>query len=89
MAGYLTVSTLAVLSYGRAPSPITAAIATAGFAFTIQSLAVDLPQIVKVHAGADPAQTLRTGTRSGLILKRTAQTWIPLALILYLWNLQT
>ncbi len=87
VAGYITASSVAVLSYALSPSSLTAAVATAGLAFTVQSLAVDLPQILKVHAHADPLETNRAGTQPRLIAARTMQTWIPLALVLVLWSL--
>lgn len=89
VAGYVTASSVAVLGYTLSPSPLTAAVATAGLAFTVQSLAVDLPQILKVHAHADPLETNRAGTEPRLIVKRTVQTWIPLGLLLALWSLMT
>lgn len=84
--GYLIASTAMILSYFNAPSWFNAGAATAGLAFTVQSLAVDLPQILKVHGGADPTETNQAGTQPQLILKRTWQTWVPLGALLTLWN---
>ena len=52
----------------------------------MQSLAVDLPQIFKVLAGDDPLTTNARGASGAVILRRTAQTWLPLAALLMAWN---
>jgi hypothetical protein len=84
---YLCASICAVLIFFVTPGAVTAGMAIAGLAFTVQSLSVDLPQIIKVHRNADPHATNQQGTVPNLILKRTWQTWLPLAAILLLWNL--
>lgn len=67
-------------------------LAGAGFvvgalAFNVQSLSVDLPQIVRVQRGADIAQTVAAGASAQTILRRTWQSWSLLALALVAWNL--
>lgn len=84
---YLGASASTAFIFFGTPSPLTAGMVVAGLAFTVQSLAVDLPQIIKVHRHADPQTTNQAGTMPNLILKRTWQTWLPLAAILLIWNL--
>ena len=59
-----------------------AGLAVGGLAFVVQSLAVDMPQIVKVWRGADMVATSKDGANGAIIVKRTWQTWIPLAAVI-------
>ena len=63
-----------------------AGLAVGGLAFVSQSLAVDLPQILAVRGGADIAATSAAGANAQIIMRRTWQTWIPLAFLLGLWH---
>ena len=65
---------------------IAPGLAVAGLAFLVQSWAVDLPQIFKVHKGADPKKTNTEGATGPLILRRTAQTWSLLTIALFFWT---
>lgn len=85
---YVSASTIATVIFLNAPGHLTAGVAVAGIAFTAQSLAVDLPQIIKVHRHADPQTTNQQGTVPALIIRRTWQTWLPLVTILLIWNLE-
>lgn len=58
---------------------VGAGLAVGGLAFVSQSLAVDMPQIVQVMRGADPLTTNQTGATPQIIVRRTWQTWLPLA----------
>lgn len=64
-----------------------AGFAVGALAFNVQSLSVDLPQIARVHRGADIAQTSAEGANARIILRRTWQSWSVLALALLAWNL--
>ncbi len=87
VAGYLLVATIAVSLYVTLPLDwFGAGMAVGGAAFVVQSLAVDLPQIFKVLAGDDPLTTNARGASGAVILRRTAQTWLPLAALLMAWN---
>lgn len=61
-------------------------LALAGLAFLVQSWAVDLPQIVKVHGGADAQMTNQEGATGPVIIRRTVQTWSVLLAALVLWH---
>ncbi|MBH80139.1 MAG: hypothetical protein CMQ49_06490 [Gammaproteobacteria bacterium] len=63
-----------------------AAFAVGGLAFVAQSLSVDLPQIVKVMRGANIQATSAAGANAQVILRRTWQSWIPLALAIAAYN---
>lgn len=81
--GHLVVTLAGVIAWLTWPGYLAAAaFAVGGLAFSIQALAVDQPIICRVHAGADIQATAEAGTRPELILRRTWQTWIPLALLL-------
>lgn len=87
VAGYATVATLCVAIWLVLREHLaTAALAVGGLAFLVQSLAVDLPQIVKVTNGADALETNRLGASGEIILRRTWQSWSLLAAALILWH---
>ena len=77
---------LALYAYGGL-GPAGAGFAVGGLAFVVQSLAVDLPQIVKVVRGEDMAKTSAEGANARVILRRTWQSWSVLAGALIIWNL--
>ena len=56
-------------------------------AFSSQSLAVDLPQVLKVHSGGDPVRVSRAGTRPGVILRKTVLAWLTLGAAVYGWRM--
>ena len=58
---------------------VGAGFAVGGVAFVSQSLAVDVPQIIRVARGADILVTHQYGASAQIILRRTWQTWLPLA----------
>ena len=83
VVGYLLVAAAMLLIYLHgALNWVGAGLATGGAAFVVQSLAVDLPQINRVRRGADPVATNREGTTPAIILRRTWQTWLPLAVLI-------
>lgn len=84
--GHVLVTMLACLIYLWSPGMATGAFAVGGLAFTVQSLAVDQPIIWRVTYGADIESTTAEGASPQVILKRTWQTWIPLALLLVVAN---
>ncbi len=85
--GYLVIAGISVaLYFGLGARPVTAGLAVGGLAFIFQSLSVDLPQIFKVLKGADPLETNKTGASAAVILKRTWQSWLVLAVLLVAWN---
>ncbi len=87
VVGYTLVAAICLAAYfGSAIGYVAAGLAVGGLAFIVQSWAVDLPQIFKVMGGADPAQTNREGASGQVILRRTWQTWLPLAAVIILWN---
>ena len=78
--GYLFVFALCLVIWRSAVFGwFGAGLALGAAAFVVQSLAVDLPQIWRVTRGADIVQTSATGATSEVILRRTWQTWLPLA----------
>ena len=85
---YVTIMLITVYVYFDGGLGLTGAgLAVGGLAFVSQSLAVDLPQIWRVSRGADIAATSAAGANAEVILRRTWQTWIPLAILLLIWNL--
>ena len=85
--GYLIIAgTSVALYFGLGAHPVTAGLAVGGLAFVFQSLSVDLPQIFKVVKGADPLETNKAGASAAVILKRTWQSWLVLAVLLVAWN---
>lgn len=92
IAGYVLVGALLVtLYFVDYRGTVSGGLAVAGLAFNVQSLCVDLPQIVRVQrlqqSRSDIAETNRTGASGAVILKRTGQSWAALALLLALWHL--
>ncbi len=92
VVGYVAVGTLLVAAYFiDYRGVVSGGLAVAGLAFNVQSLSVDLPQIVRVHrlqlAGSEIVETNRSGASGETILKRTAQSWALLALALTAWHL--
>jgi hypothetical protein len=88
VAGYgLTLAVALALYSSGALGLAGAGFAVGALAFNVQSLSVDLPQILRVHRGADIAQTLAEGASAQIILRRTWQSWSLLALVLVAWNL--
>ena len=86
--GYLIVAASCLTAYALAPHRLgTAALAVGGLAFVVQSLAVDVPQILRVRRGADPTEANRTGASPAVILRRTWQTWSVLTVAIVGWNL--
>lgn len=88
VAGYVLTLVLALALYSAG----TLGLAGAGFAvgalaFNVQSLSVDVPQILRVQGGADIVQTTAEGGNARTILRRTWQSWSALALVLVTWNL--
>jgi hypothetical protein len=85
---YLAVMTVALSVYLHGGlGPAGAGFAVGGLAFVVQSLAVDLPQIVRVTRGDDMARTSAEGANARIILRRTWQSWLVLAGVLIIWNL--
>ena len=85
MCGYLSAAILLTLQLVfDGPALAQQAVAIGAIAFVVQSLAVDLPIIHKVRRGAPVVETATAGATPQIILKRTAMTWLPLALILWL-----
>ena len=84
VAGYFSaaVAMLTLYALGWAAGGL----AVGALAFVVQSLAVDVPQVLKVQSGADPARTNREGAAPSVILARTWQTWIPLAGAIIAWH---
>jgi hypothetical protein len=66
--------------------PAGAGFAVGGLAFVVQSLSVDVPQIVRVMRGDDIARTSAEGANARVILRRTWQSWLVLAGALIVWN---
>ena len=88
VTAYVTIMVIAVGVYVTGTlGSAGAGLAVGGLAFVSQSLAVDLPQILAVRRGADIATTSAAGASAQIILRRTWQTWIPLAALLAVWNL--
>ena len=86
--GYVATALVFVLAWRQfGPGWLGAGLATGGAAFVVQSLAVDVPQILRVYRGADPTTTNREGATPAIIIKRTWQTWLPLAAAIAVWNL--
>jgi len=86
--GYLSVASIAVtLYFTQSLGLVGAAFAIGGLAFVVQSLSVDLPQIVKVSMGAEPQATNAAGASGQVILRRTWQSWTLLTLVLLAWNM--
>ena len=87
VAGYCLASIgFAALYFSQSLDWVAAGLIVGGFAFVTQSLAVDLPQIWKVMQGGDPLQINQQGATAEIILRRTWQTWIPLVLVLVVYN---
>ena len=87
VAGYTLVACASVGVWASADLGLAGVgLAVGGLAFLTQSLAVDLPQIWKVSAGADATETNRDGTAPALILRRTWQCWTLLAIALLVAN---
>ena len=90
VVGYTVTGGLALLVWANgwlgSGSWFAAGAATGGAAFIVQSWAVDLPQIVRVSRGADAADTNKAGTQPDIILRRTWQTWVPLAVLIWVGN---
>ncbi len=87
VAGYVMVATLCMAIWLALREQLAAAaLAVGGLAFLVQSLAVDLPQIVKVTNGADALETNRQGASGQVILRRTWQSWSLLAAALIIWH---
>ena len=87
--GYLGVAAIAVSLYlGAGLAWVGAGLAVGGLAFVLQSLAVDLPQIFRVMGGEAATDVNASGATPQVILRRTWQTWVPLALVLLIWNLR-
>ncbi len=87
VAGYSFVAMLCIAVWvGLREHLAPAALAVGGLAFLVQSLAVDLPQIIKVTRGADALQTNRQGASPQVIMRRTWQSWSVLAAVLVVWN---
>ncbi len=85
---YLAVMAVAIFVYLHGGlGPAGAGFAVGGLAFVVQSLSVDLPQIVKVARGEDVAKTSAEGANARIILRRTWQSWSVLAGVLIIWNL--
>ena len=88
--GYAVVAASCLTLYALAPDRLgTAALAVGGLAFLVQSLAVDVPQIVRVLRGADPAEANRAGASPAVIVRRTWQTWSVLAIAIIGWSFLT
>ena len=88
VAGYLLVGITGVaLFLLLRPHAALAGAAIGGLAFMVQSLAVDLPQIVRVHNGAPALAVNAEGASLAVIKRRTLQTWSLLALAVVWWNL--
>jgi hypothetical protein len=88
VAGYGLVLFGVALLYLNVDLPwVAGGLLVGGLAFVVQSLAVDLPQIWRVHRGADIAATSAAGANATVILRRTWQTWTPLAVLILAWNL--
>lgn len=86
--GYVLTLAAALIIYVSGNLGLAGAgFAVGALAFNVQSLSVDLPQIVRVHRGADIARTSAEGANAGVILRRTWQSWSVLALVLLAWNL--
>ena len=86
--GYLLVAAVGVmLFFEYRPHAGLASVAIGCIAFIAQSLAVDLPQIGKVHRGEEAFVVNREGASVDVIKRRTLQTWSVLALALLWWNL--
>jgi len=85
--GHVIVTICALMLYLIQPGWVSGAFLVGGLAFSVQALAVDQPIIWKVTAGADIVETATIGTAPKMILKRTWQTWLPLAGLLLGWHL--
>ena len=88
IVGYLVAALGALAIYfSGTTSWWGAGLACGGLAFVVQSLAVDLPQVWAVMKGADPVTTNKSMATPAIILRRTWQTWLPLAaaIALYAW----
>ncbi|MFT7222429.1 MAG: hypothetical protein ACI8Z1_004055 [Candidatus Azotimanducaceae bacterium] len=84
--GHVIVTVGALILYLVQPGWVSGAFLVGGIAFSVQALAVDQPIIWKVTNGADIVETATIGTAPQLILKRTWQTWLPLASLIVLWQ---
>lgn len=85
---YITVMTVGLSLYVHGGlGPAGAGFAVGGLAFVVQSLSVDVPQIVRVMRGDDIARTSAEGANARIILRRTWQSWSVLAGLLIIWNL--
>ena len=88
VAGYCCAASLCILLYFTLDLPwIGGGLALGACAFVSQSLAVDLPQIVKVHRGADMQSTNTAGASAQVILRRTWQMWTPLFIGVLIYQL--
>ncbi len=86
--GYSVTGLAALLAYSLVASNwVMTGVAVGGLAFVSQSLAVDLPQIVRVMRGSDAVTVNQQGASREIILKRTWQTWLPLTLLVVVWHL--
>jgi hypothetical protein len=87
VAGYVFVAAVTLVLYTSSTLAwVGAGLAVGGLAFVSQSLAVDLPQIWRVRSGADAAQTNASGASAKVILQRTWQSWLILAVALLAYN---
>ena len=86
--GHVLVTVLGILLFAFYDFGVAGAwFAIGGLAFSVQALAVDLPIVFKVRGGADIIATADAGTQPSLILRRTWQTWLPLAgLLALVWG---
>ncbi len=88
VAGYLLTLAFALGVYGVGAFGLAGAgFAVGALAFNVQSLSVDVPQILRVQGGADIVQTTAQGGNARTILRRTWQSWSVLALVLIAWHL--
>ncbi len=85
--GYSSVTAICVVLHLNIDSLMTAAMLVGGLAFLVQSLSVDLPQIIRVRRGGNHANVNADGTQPALILKRTWQSWLVLGVLVFAWNL--
>lgn len=87
IAGYLLVLIVVLqLYFAVYPTGGTVGLAIGVLAFSSQSLAVDLPQVLRVQRGEPPTVVSASGASRKIILRRTAQSWTVLALVLLVWN---
>ena len=79
VAGYCSAAVVIAALYLLTSLPwLGGGLALGAAAFVLQSLAVDLPQIFRIHRGDDIAATHAAGAAAPVILRRTWQMWVPL-----------